>query len=34
VIAAAGTDAEALAAAHRLALWQLAGRIAASAPTP
>lgn len=29
--AAAGADAEALAAAHRLALWELAGRIAAAA---
>lgn len=34
VTPAAGTDAEALAAAHRLALWQLAGRIAASALAP
>lgn len=29
--AAAGADADALAAAHRLALWELAGRIAAEA---
>lgn len=34
VTPAAGTDAEALAAAHRLALWQLAGRIAASTAAP
>ncbi len=32
--AAAAPDADALAAAHRLALWQLAGRIAQSARSP
>lgn len=34
VTPAAGTDVESLAAAHRLALWQLAGRIAASTAAP
>jgi uncharacterized lipoprotein YmbA len=33
-IASAGRDADSLAAAHRLALWRLAERIAGAAPAP